>query len=90
MHNDNLKVIVKKVVVSTKEELTIKLLADEVEPNLRRTNQEIFDEIVSAFGSASMNAIRWYSSKLMTDTKYRLKYGIDDAKCYLRARRIKK
>lgn len=70
------KVEVVKVQVKTKEELTIKLLTTPVGEGIRMNNQEIVDELIKAFGSGSINCVRWYSSKLRKDMSYAIKYDI--------------
>ena len=89
MKDIKIDVEVIKVQVGTKAELTCKLLTQPVGEGIRLSNQEITDEIVKAFGSGSINCVRWYSSKI-SQGQYVEKYGLDPDNLDLTPRKIKK
>jgi len=84
---ENIKVEVVKV--ASKAELTCKLLTDPVGDGIRRSNQEILSEVVKAFGSGSINCVRWYSSKVSKDV-FTLKYGLNPEHLNLTPRKDQK
>ena len=84
MSNKEIKVEVIKV--ASKEELTIKLLTQRVGDGIRRSNKEITQMVADAFGTASINCVCWYASKLRKDPKYREKYEVNEDDCFLTPR----
>lgn len=76
------------VKVKTKAELTCKLLTTPVGEGIRMSNQEITDAVAQAFGTASINCVRWYSSKV-NQGLYIKQYGLNEANLNLTPRKTK-
>ncbi len=81
------EVQIQVVKVASKEEATIRLLTQPVGDGIRRSNNEITAMLTKTFGSASINCVRWYSSKLRKDPKYAIKYKIEDKNLNLTPRK---
>ena len=70
----NIKVEVVKV--KSKAELTCRLLTTPVGDGICRSYAEILEEVVKAFGTGSINCVRWYASKVRKG-EFTEKYGLN-------------